>query len=117
MGATADTVAIATYNALGTAAIPARPTLEPSLRGMVGLVRAENKAIVRVVNRGGDPTPLLDRLARRMEDALRAEVVDLSYPPNAASTIAAKGFDDPLVGASAGGGRLVRELASQRVRR
>lgn len=115
-GASPETVEIAVYNALGTDTIPARPTLEPTMRGMSGWIRAENKAIARIVNRGADPTPLMDRTAGRLEIALRGEVLDLHDPPNAPSTIERKGFDDPLVGAD-GSGRLVRELASRRVRR
>jgi hypothetical protein len=117
MGASEETVKIAIYNALGTDTIPARPTLEPSLRGMLPTIRAENVAIARIVARGKDPVPLLDRLASRMRDHLRSEVLDLSDPPNAESTIDQKGFDDPLVGAGADGGRLVRELDSRRIRK
>ena len=117
MGATQSTVEIAVYNALGTNTIPARPTLEPSMVGLGPTILAENRAIVRTVNRGGDPTPLLDRLASTMQAGLRETVLGLSDPPNAASTIEKKGFDDPLVGVGPDGGRLVSELASQRIRR
>ena len=109
MDASSETVKIAIYNALGTDIIPARPTLEPTMNRTIDLIRAENKAIARTVNRGADPVPLMDRLASRLEDAVVAVIVELQDPPNAQSTIDQKGFDDPLIGAGSEGGRLVAE--------
>ena len=117
MDASSETVKIAIYNALGTDTIPARPTLEPTMNRTIDLIRAENKAIVRIVNRGADPVPLMDRLASRLEDAVVAVIVELQDPPNAQSTIDKKGFDDPLIGAGSEGGRLVAEVASRRIRK
>ena len=117
MDASSETVKIAIYNALGTDTIPARPTLEPTMNRTADLIRAENKAIVRIVNRGADPVPLMDRLASRLEDAVVAVIVELQDPPNAQSTIDKKGFDDPLIGAGSEGGRLVAEVASRRIRK
>ncbi len=117
MDASSETVKIAIYNALGTDTIPARPTLEPTMNRTADLIRTENKAIVRIVNRGADPVPLMDRLASRLEDAIVAVIVELQDPPNAQSTIDKKGFDDPLIGAGSEGGRLVAEVASRRIRK
>lgn len=117
MDASSETVKIAIYNALGTDTIPARPTLEPTMNRSIDLIRAENKAIARTVNRGADPVPLMDRLASRLEDAVVAVIVELQDPPNAQSTIDKKGFDDPLIGAGSEGGRLVAEVASRRIRK
>ena len=117
MDASSETVKIAIYNALGTDIIPARPTLEPTMNRTIDLIRAENKAIARTVNRGADPVPLMDRLASRLEDAVVAVIVELQDPPNAPSTVAQKGFDDPLIGAGPDGGRLVAEVASRRIRK
>lgn len=114
MGASSETVQVAIWNALGTDTIPARPTLETTLLESRRTIDDANQAIVRAVNRGEDPSGRMDFLAVLLESTHRQTVVNLSDPPNAASTIEKKGADDPLVGAGSNGGRLVRELASQR---
>ena len=61
---------------------------------------------------GGDVEEPLELLAGDLEFALKRSVEDFSDPENAPSTVDDKGFNDPLVGAGADGGRLVREAAA-----
>jgi hypothetical protein len=117
MGASSETVEIAIWNALGTDTIPARPTLETTMLASRATIDGANQAIVRAINRDEDPTGRMDFLAVLLESAHRETVVNLADPPNAASVEREKGFNDPLVGTGADGGRLVRELASQRLTR
>lgn len=114
LGADPETVRIAAINTLGAPAanIPARDALSPVLVAMRDRIRNANKAALQAANRAGDPYVPLERLAADLEAALKQSVEDFTNPPNAPSTIATKGFDDPLVGAGGDGGRLVAQAAA-----
>ena len=113
MGAAPETVEIATYNTLGTATIPERPVVEPFVRTQFALIGRKQRSAVLLANRGKDPTTKLDELAEELAANGKQFIRDLSDPGNADSTIAQKGFDNPLVGAGANEGRLVSEFNAQ----
>lgn len=82
----------------GRPAIPSRPAFrraaeasKPSLRI---LAKAETAAVI-----DGTRTPqqALGRMGLFIQGAIQQEIVDLRTPPNAPSTIAAKGSSNPLI--------------------
>jgi len=111
MGADPETVKIAAINMLGAprANIPARDVLTPFMRQSYALIGRKHRTAVLMTNKGKDPEPVLQELAATLRDGLKQAVRDYSAIPNAESTIDRKGFDDPLVGAGADGGRIVAE--------
>ena len=116
MGADPETVTIAAYNVLGTATIPARDVLTPVVVDSLASVRNTNAAAVCAANRGADPLPLLEAMAGRLEARLKQSIDDAS-PNNADSTIADKGFDDPLIGAGSDRGRIYDQAAARVLKR
>lgn len=100
MDASPETVTIAAFNTLGTATIPARDALTPAVVGSLGVIRQRNVQAVHAVNTGAQAFPILDDLATELEDALHRSVMDFTTPANAPSTIAQKGRDAPLKGAT-----------------
>lgn len=115
MGAAPETVMIATINALGapSANIPPRPVVEGFVRSNAALIRRKHRSAVVAANRGKDPRPKLDELAELLRAGGKQAVYALDSPSNAPSTIDQKGFDNPLVGAGADGGRLVAEFNAE----
>ena len=118
MGADEETVGIAAINMLGapSANIPARDVLTPTIEESVQSVRVTNAAAVRAANRGADPLPLLETMAARLEQRLK-DNIDKATPGNADSTIAGKGFDDPLIGAGSDRGRIYAQAAARVLKR
>lgn len=113
MGAKPETVTIVTFNVLGTENIPARDPLTPTIAANLDRIRAANVAAMQAANRGDDPEPELEELAASLESELKQAIEDFSSPPNATSTAKAKGFNDPLIGEGAGGGRIYAEAAAR----
>ena len=118
MGADEETVGVAAINMLGapSANIPARDVLTPTIEESVQSVRVTNAAAVRAANRGADPLPLLESMAVRLETRLK-DNIDKAQPGNADSTIAGKGFDDPLIGAGSDRGRIYAQAAARVLKR
>jgi hypothetical protein len=114
LGASEETVTIAAINTLGApaAGIPARDALTPVLAANADAIREANLAAARAANRDEDVEYPLELLAGKLEADLKQSVENFSTPGNAPSTIATKGFDDPLVGPESDGGRLVAEAAA-----
>lgn len=100
MGTPAETVTIAAYNILGTATIPARDALTPAVTGSLSAINEHNVRAVHAMNEGKSADPELTLLALELQDALQQAVLDFTTPANAPSTIAAKGRDSPLKGAT-----------------
>jgi len=112
LGADPETVAIAAFNTIGTDTIHPRDALTPALTANLERIRRGNAEAVRAAQRGDDPMPELEELAADLELALKRSIEEFNNPPNAESTVDQKGFNDPLVGAGADGGRLVTEAAA-----
>lgn len=118
MGADPETVAIVTFNTLGAnlangGTIPARDALTPAIAASLDTIRAANIAAARAANRGDDPLPELEAAAADLELALKRSIEDFSTPANADSTADAKGFNDPLIGEGADGGRIYDQAAAK----
>lgn len=117
--ATPETVEIAEIQVLGSPAanIPPRDPITPAVRGNANTIRGFTSKAVKAANRGEDPTKVLEAMANFLDRAVTQSVRSLSEPGNAPSTIAKKGFDNPLVGAGGDGGRLVAEVGAKVVKR
>jgi HK97 gp10 family phage protein len=100
--APADQVAIASYNEFGTSRIPERPFFRGAMAENKGsyqtLMRNDAKRIVT-----GEQTMrrTLDRLGLKAQGDVQQSIVDLKSPPNAPSTIKAKGSSNPLINTGA----------------
>lgn len=115
MGASPETVAIVAINMLGAPSvnIPARDVLSPFIRRSFALIRRKQRSAVLAANRGRDPEPILQALADELRDGLQQAIREYNEEPNAPSTVAKKGFNDPLIGEGADGGRIVAEANAQ----
>lgn len=104
-------VAIAAFNIFGTPnakyPIPPRDALTPAATETAQSAAKYTAAAARAVNRGQDPRGDLEAFAKVAEIALERSVEAFGSPSNADSTIAAKGFDDPLIGKGSDGGRIL----------
>lgn len=91
---------IAAVNNFGSADghIPARPFLQPAIeKGAPQYQRLAEVMIPKVLTGEMDMTMLLEQMGQLAEGHVKQEITDLKIPPNAKSTIAAKGSDNPLI--------------------
>ena len=97
---TAENAEIAFYNEFGTEDIPPRPFMRQTAKTCPdGWV--EDLADAMKTN-GMDADKALRVVGRVMCDDIQIAMRDFTDPPNAASTIARKGFDNPLIGPTKG---------------
>jgi hypothetical protein len=120
MDADPETVTIATINVLGAdlangGRIPPRDVLTPVVVDSLASIRTTSSAALRAANRGADPFPLLEKMAERLEARLKQSIEDAT-PNNADSTIASKGRDAPLLGAT-NQGRIYDQAAARVLKR
>lgn len=80
-------------------AIPPRPVLEPAIASVKPKIARQFSFAVQAALAGDDPLPFLDEAGRIARDAAYDWFVDPrnNWPPNAPSTIKAKGSDKPLI--------------------
>ena len=91
---------IAAVNNFGSADghIPARPFLEPAItKGAPQYQRLAELMIPKVLSGEMDMTGLLMQMGDLAQGHVQTEIDELKIPPNAKSTIAAKGSDNPLI--------------------
>ena len=115
MGADPETVQIAAINKLGAPAanIPARDAITPMIAQQKLVIRSALGHAAKAALRGRDPEPYLETLAATLELEAKRAIEAFSSPANAPSTIKGKGFDDPLIGKGADGGRLLAQVAAR----
>ncbi|PYY66166.1 hypothetical protein CRX42_33900, partial [Pseudomonas jessenii] len=91
---------IAAVNNFGSAdgKIPARPVLGPAIeKGAPQYQRLAEVMIPKVLSGEMTMHILLEQMGQLAEGHIKQEITDLKTPPNAPSTIAAKGSDNPLI--------------------
>lgn len=91
---------IAAVNNFGSAdgKIPARPVLGPAIeKGSPQYLRLAEVMIPKVLSGEMTMRILLEQMGQLAEGHIKQEITDLKDPPNASSTIAAKGSDNPLI--------------------
>ena len=88
---------IAVHNEFGTRNAPARPFMRTGLDGAAPQI-ADALARGAGLNLDGvNPRVALARSGIVAAEAVRQSITDFDDPPNAPSTVAKKGFDDPLI--------------------
>lgn len=86
---------VAALNEFGTARIPSRPFFRNMIREKsAGWPRA---IAANLVANHYDPIETLNDVGDAIVGQLQVSIRNMSSPPNAPSTIARKGFDDPLI--------------------
>lgn len=91
---------VAAVNNFGSAdgLIPPRPVLQPAVeKGAQQYQRLAEVMIPKVLSGQMEMRMLLEQMGILAEGHVKQEITDLRTPPNAASTIAAKGSDNPLI--------------------
>lgn len=91
---------VAAVNNFGSAdgVIPPRPFLAPAIeKGAPQYQRLAEVMIPKVLTGEMDMRMLLEQMGQLAEGHIKQEITDLKIPPNAKSTIAAKGSDNPLI--------------------
>lgn len=78
----------------GTSDIPMRPWLVP---GVEAATQEILDTIEEGIEEGRDPTQILNRVGLVAAGEVQMYITELRTPPNAPSTIAAKGSDNPLI--------------------
>jgi hypothetical protein len=114
MGAAPDDVAIVAINAFGAPSknIPARPVLPGFIESSRSMIRQASIAVTREIRRGRSPMPVVYGLSLALADGLKEAVYAYDDEPNKPSTVAKKGFNDPLIGIGSTGGRIVASANS-----
>jgi hypothetical protein len=78
--------------------IPPRPALQPAIeKGGPQYQRLAELMIPKVLSGQMEMRMLLEQMGQLAEGHVKQEITDLRTPPNAASTIANKGSDNPLI--------------------
>lgn len=91
---------VAAVNNFGSAdgLIPPRPVLQPAVeKGAPQYQRLAEVMIPKVLSGQMEMRMLLEQMGQLAEGHVKQEITDLREPPNAASTIAKKGSDNPLI--------------------
>lgn len=87
---------IAAFNDLGTATIPSRPFMRQTMDvNASAYAELAGEAAGRVVDGEGIQAAYAT-VGERMRDDIKDAIIGWETPPNAPSTIAKKGFNDPL---------------------
>ncbi len=88
----------AIYNNFGTEDIPERPFLNNALRDNKSsyswMIR---KGALAAIIRRKPIADTMEDIGKKMVDDIQHEIITLHTPPNADSTVAKKGFNDPLI--------------------
>lgn len=93
---------IARANEFGTLTIPERSFLRSTVeKHRLKYQRLVQVALRKTVEQGIDPEVLLKVIGRQVVTDIREMMLDIQTPPNAPSTIAQKGFNDPLIDSGA----------------
>jgi hypothetical protein len=91
---------VAAVNNFGSAdgKIPPRPVLQPAIeKGAPQYQRLAELMIPKVLTGEMSMRILLEQMGQLAEGHIKQEITDLRDPPNAESTIAKKGSDNPLI--------------------
>lgn len=89
------------WNHYGTSDIPARPFVDAPVNPDSSKTMNKNKRAVKAIHKGESVESALQPVQDSTEESIRKKAINMSSPGNAESTIAQKGFDDPLIDSGA----------------
>ena len=92
-----DIAEIAAYNELGSSGTPARPFMKQSFENHEDQLRAACATVEKKIQGGATAEEALETLGVFCKGLVQQEIVDGGFAPNAPSTIARKGSDQPLI--------------------
>jgi hypothetical protein len=85
------------YNEFGTTYIPARPFIDAPVSDDLENTKELTRTGIEAIHNGSGIDGLLDPIKTAATKAIQKKIEEKSSPSNAPSTIAHKGFDDPLI--------------------
>lgn len=92
-----EIVTRAAANEFGTATIPERSFMRSTIDEGKSKIADDLSNATENILRGEPAKSAMDGVGRRWAEEIKKTIRDMSQPPNAPSTIAKKGRDDPLV--------------------
>ena len=88
---------VAAWNEFGSERSPARPFMKQTVIDYKGkIAKRANRALKKAIN-GGGAKEALNSIGSYTKGRIQKEIRDGDWEPNAASTIARKGSDKPLI--------------------
>lgn len=97
-GSNREVVERATFNEFGAGDVPSRPFMRTAFAGREAeLEHTMRRAAERVVSGDGNLAQAMESIGDMGATMIRERIINMSTPPNAASTVARKGFNDPLI--------------------
>jgi hypothetical protein len=92
-------VDVARRNVYGTKNIPARDFRKLAIKAIkANILPTFKKIILNSVKKGAKINITnLEDIGMAMQTEMKQAIIDMDFPPNAPSTVKAKGFDDPLI--------------------
>lgn len=100
---------IATFNEYGTRDIPARPFIRTAIDENSAKYEAMFKKGMGFLVKPGGALKLINRLSLKAVADVQRKITQVKSPPNAASTIKAKGSSNPLIDT----GRLRQSISAE----
>lgn len=88
---------VAAYNELGTSSTPARPFMRKSFENHEKELQNACDQVNKTLAKGGTTQQALDELGAFVKGLVQEEIVSGDFAPNAESTIAKKGSEQPLI--------------------
>ena len=90
---------VAVWNEFGTndGHVPERPFLRPAFDKNIAKYQAVAKKMLADLKGGIGGLRILQTIGALMASDIKKEITNVRTPPNAPETIAAKGFDNPLI--------------------
>ncbi len=100
-----EAATIAAINYFGNPAgnLPARDVITPTIQRAQKIISETMVRAAQLAANGRDPMPLVEGLEIVLTEEIKQAIREFSDPVNAPSTIAQKGFNDPLIGGGDGG--------------
>ena len=93
----ATVMEVAAYNEFGSSDTPARPFMKQSFESHGDELQAACDEVNRTLANGGNTQQALEKLGVMAKGLIQEEIASGNFAPNAASTIAKKGSDKPLI--------------------
>jgi hypothetical protein len=90
-------VDVAVGNEFGTENAPARSFMRSTFEEQKENLTTLNRMLTKLVSLGKiTQNEAAETVGEFMRDRIQEKIIELDFPPNAPSTVARKGFDDPL---------------------